>query len=58
MDVKLINVVWAGERLLAKGKLREELSEGSLRRQVLEVWAEKVDAAQTPVVVGTATALI
>jgi acyl dehydratase len=58
MDVKLINVAWAGERLLAKGKLREELSEGSLRRRVLEVWAEKVDAAQTPVVVGTATALI
>ncbi|MHC4506795.1 MAG: MaoC/PaaZ C-terminal domain-containing protein, partial [Planctomycetota bacterium] len=58
MDVKLINVTWAGERLLARGKFREELSEGSARRRVLEVWAEKADPQRTPVVVGTASALI
>ncbi len=58
MDVKLINVAWAGESLLARGKVREEFSEGSARRRVLEVWVEKADTERTPVTVGTASALV
>ena len=57
MDVKLVNVLWAGERVRARGKLREELVEGSQMRRVLAVWVEKADAAHAPVVVGTASAL-
>jgi hypothetical protein len=58
MDVKLINVLWGGERLRARGKVREELPEGSSRRRILEVWAEKEEAGGTPVTVGTASALV
>ena len=56
MDVKLTNVLWAGETVRARGKLREEIELGSQRRQVLEVWVEKTDDAHTPVAVGTASA--
>lgn len=58
MDVKLLNVLWGGERLRARGKVREESPEGSSRRKVLEVWAEKDDEDRTPVTVGIASALL
>ena len=57
MDVKLVNVLWAGEKVRARGKLREELIEGSQLRRVLEVWVEKADEEHAPVAVGTASAL-
>lgn len=41
MDVNLVNVLWAGERVRARGKLRDEVPEGCDRRRVLEVWVEK-----------------
>jgi acyl dehydratase len=58
MDVKLVNVAWGGERLRARGKVREELPEGDARRRILEVWAEKEEDGRTPVTVGTASALV
>ena len=58
MDVKLVNVLWGGERVCARGKLREVLPEGGDRRNVLEVWVEKEDAERTPVTLGTASALV
>jgi len=57
MDVKLVNVLWGGEKVRARGKVRGEESEGGARRTTVEVWVEKEDARRTPVVVGTASAL-
>ena len=58
MDLKLVNVLWAGERVRARGRLAEESQEGPRRRRQLDVWVEKCDEAATPVVVGTASALV
>jgi hypothetical protein len=58
MDVKLVNVLWAGERVVTRGKLREELSEGTQRRRVCEVWVEKDDPERTLVTLGTASAYL
>jgi acyl dehydratase len=57
MDVKLVNVLWGGERVRARGRVRGESAEGSARRTEVEVWVEKDDAARTPVTVGVASAL-
>jgi acyl dehydratase len=57
MDVKLVNVLWGGERVRARGKVRGEEAEGLARRTSVEVWVEKDDASRTPVVVGEASAL-
>jgi acyl dehydratase len=57
MDVKLVNVLWGGERVRARGKLLDTTPEGSDRRNTLEVWVEKDDPDRTPVTVGTASAL-
>jgi acyl dehydratase len=57
MDVKLVNVLWGGERVRARGKVRGVEAEGGARRTSVEVWVEKDDARRTPVVVGTASAL-
>jgi acyl dehydratase len=58
MDVKLVNVLWGGERVRARGKVRGEESEGAARRALVDVWVEKDDAAHTPVIVGAASALV
>jgi acyl dehydratase len=58
MDVKLVNVLWANERVRARGRVREETPEGSARRRHLDVWVEKDDPAHTVVSVGTASALV
>jgi acyl dehydratase len=58
MDVKLVNVLWGGERVRARGKIRGEEIEGTSRRISLEVWVEKDDDRHTPVTVGTASALL
>ena len=55
LDVRLVNVVWVGDVLTTRGKLREELPEGAKRRAVLDVWCEKADGTKT--LVGTASAL-
>ncbi|HXX47735.1 MAG TPA: hypothetical protein VEN47_05890 [Myxococcota bacterium] len=57
MDVKLVNVLWGGERVRARAKIRGEEVEGTTTRKLAEVWVEKADAARTPVTVGTASAL-
>ncbi len=58
MDVKLVNVLWGGERVRARAKLRGESPEGSATRREYEVWVEKDDAKKTVVTVGTASALV
>ncbi|HEY2387416.1 MAG TPA: MaoC/PaaZ C-terminal domain-containing protein [Candidatus Binatia bacterium] len=55
LDVRLVNVVWPRDVLVTRGKVRDELPEGSRRRTVLDVWCEKPDGTKT--VVGTASAL-
>jgi acyl dehydratase len=57
MDVKLVNVLWGGERVRACGKVRAEEIEGTTTRKLADVWVEKADAARTPVTVGAASAL-
>ncbi len=57
MDVKLVNVLWGGETVRARGRVVDEQPEGSRRRRTLEVWVEKADADRTAVTVGTASAL-
>jgi acyl dehydratase len=57
MDVKLVNVLWGGERVRARAKIRAEEVEGTTTRKLADVWVEKADAARTPVTVGTASAL-
>ena len=58
MDVKLVNVLWGGERVRARAKLRGESAEGAYTRREYEVWVEKDDAKRTVVTVGTASALL
>jgi len=58
MTLKLTNVLWADERIRARGKVQEEVLEGSLRRRSLEVWVEKDDPERTVVSVGSANALV
>lgn len=55
LDVRLVNVVWPDDVLTTRGKVREEMPEGSRRRALLDVWCEKADGTKT--VVGTASAL-
>ena len=58
MDMKLVNVLWGGERVRARAKLRGESAEGARTRRDYEVWVEKDDAKRTLVTVGTASALV
>jgi hypothetical protein len=55
MNVNLVNVVWQGETITAKGLVRATTAEGSVRRAQADVWCEKEDG--TKVVVGTASGL-
>ena len=55
LDVRLVNVVWVGDALSVRGKVREEVPEGSRRRVHVDVWCEKADGTKT--IVGTASAL-
>jgi acyl dehydratase len=55
LDVRLVNVVWAGDTLAARGKIRERAREGTRERVVLDVWCEKADGTVTTV--GTASAI-
>lgn len=55
MDVRLVNVLWAGETVEARAEEREEVPEADRTRIHMDVWVQKADA--TKVVVGTASAL-
>ncbi len=55
LDVRLVNVVWPGDPIAIRGRVREEVAEGRRRRAHLDVWCEKPDGVVT--VIGTASAL-
>jgi acyl dehydratase len=55
LQVSLVNVVWANDRLTVRGKVREEVPEGAKTRVHVDVWCEKPDGVKT--IVGTASAL-
>lgn len=56
MNVNLVNVVWRGDVVSARGVVREVRPEGSRQRAQLDVWCEKADG--TKVVAGTASAVM
>ncbi len=55
MSVKLTNVLWVDEHIVARGKVRESVHEGTAERVHCDVWVEKDDG--TRVALGTASAL-
>ena len=55
MDVRLVNVLWANERVTARAEVVDETPEAGRVREHLDVWVEKDDG--TKVVVGSASAL-
>lgn len=55
MNVNLVNVLWQGEQVTARGALLETKPEGSQTRNQARVWCEKADG--TKIVVGAASAL-
>ncbi len=55
MSVNLVNVLWQGETVIARGIVRQLVDGGAMRRANLQVWCEKLDG--TKVVVGTASAM-
>jgi hypothetical protein len=55
MSLKLINVLWVDEQIIARGKVREEVPEGTATRVHCDVWVEKADG--TRVALGSASAL-
>lgn len=55
LNVNLVNVVWAEDTIVTRGKVREERSEGAKVRVVVDVWGEKPDGTKT--IVGQASAL-
>jgi acyl dehydratase len=57
MDVNLVNVLWQGEQVRARGAVKERVVTGhGLERATLQVWVEKSDG--TKVVVGSASAIV
>ncbi len=55
MDVRLVNVLWAGESIRTCAQVREEVPEADRTRVHLDVWVEKEDG--TKVTLGAASAL-
>jgi len=55
MNVNLVNVLWQGETVAAKGLVRATSPEGSATRVRTDVWCQKQDG--TKIVVGTASGL-
>jgi len=54
-SLKLTNVLWGDETVTARGKVREEVPEGTRTRVHCDVWAEKDDG--TRACLGSASAL-
>ena len=55
MSVKLTNVLWVDETVRAHAKIRDEVTEGTKKRVVCDVWVEKTDG--TRVILGEASAV-
>lgn len=55
MSLNLINVLWGGEAVSAKGAIRGWQREGNRRRALVDVWTEKADGTKT--IAGTASAV-
>jgi hypothetical protein len=55
MDVNLVNVLWQGETVSAKGLVRSKAREGAAMRAEVDIWCEKEDG--TKIVVGKASGL-
>jgi hypothetical protein len=55
MNVKLTNVLWMGETVTARARVKEETLEGCNTRVHCEVWVDKEDG--TRILVGDASAL-
>jgi hypothetical protein len=56
MQLNLVNVLWAGEAVQAKGIVRQRTREGSVWREHLDIWTEKDDGTRT--IAGTASAVL
>lgn len=56
MDIRLVNVLWKGDRVRSRGVVRELVPEGGARRAQMQVWCEKEDG--TKVVIGDASAIV
>jgi acyl dehydratase len=56
INLNLVNVVWRGDKLTARGHVREIAQEGSRRRARLDIWVEKEDG--TKVIVGGGSAIV
>jgi len=56
LDVRLVNVVWPGDTITARGLVREIVPEGARQRALLDIWSTKADGTVT--VIGTASALL
>ncbi len=55
MSVKLTNVLWVDETVTVRGRIRDEVPEGTRTRVRCEVWIDKAD--DTRILVGAASAL-
>lgn len=55
MDVRLVNVLWAGEDVRVCAQVTDESPEGDRTRAHLDVWVEKADG--TKVIIGRSSAL-
>jgi acyl dehydratase len=56
MSLNLVNVLWGGEAVTARGVVRGITPEGGQRRAHLDVWTEKDDGTKT--IAGSASALV
>ena len=56
MDIRLVNVLWRGDKVRCGGIVKEFVPEGSARRAQMQVWCEKDDG--TKVVIGDASAIV
>ena len=56
MDLRLVNVLWAGETVKARAAVSGQAPEAGRTRVSMQAWVEKADG--TKVVVGTASALV
>ncbi len=54
--LNLVNILWGGETVTARGVIKEMTPEGSRQRAQCEVWCDKPDGTIT--IVGTATAVV
>lgn len=56
MDMRLVNVLWKGDRVQSHGVVQSLTPEGGAQRAQMQVWCEKDDG--TKVVIGTASAIV